>query len=129
MNDKKRMVIAFRKYSRLGLSSPDLDAFSAYRRIRGCSSNLEDAYELASVYDTLRFLRLSGETESIEALFAVYFCGADKPLRKNDVSYRVQRFAIEHSCDARTVYRRLARVYGVYSVILSDHRRARRGDR
>ncbi len=119
--ERKRMILAFRKYSRLGLSDPSLDVFDAFRRIEGCCGNRKEAHELLAVYETLRFLRLTGETECIRALYAVYFYGARRPLRKNDVTDRVQRHAYESSCDARTVYRRLSYACGIYGRMLSDH--------
>ncbi|MBE6596570.1 MAG: hypothetical protein E7641_02765 [Ruminococcaceae bacterium] len=120
-DEKKRMILAFRKYSRLGLSAPSLDAFDAFRRIEGCCRNRREAHELLAVYDTLRFLRLTGETDAIKALYAVYFYGSRRPLRKNDVTNRVQRHAYETSCDARTVYRRLSFAFGIYRKMLSDN--------
>lgn len=117
---RRRMMNSFRKYSRLGLASEKLDVFDAYERIRGCCRNKREAHELLAVYDTVRFLRLSGNVESLRALRSIYFSLSGRTVRKNEISQRIQRFAYENHCDERTVYRRLSYAVRVYRMMLGE---------
>lgn len=117
-NERKRMLLSFKKYARLGLASERLDPIDAYERIKGCCRCRREARELLAVYDTVRFLRISKNTESLKALYAVYCSLSGKSVRKSEISARVLRFAYEHNCDERTVYRRLAHAASVYSMLL-----------
>ena len=76
---------------------------------------------MLAVYDTLRLLTYEGRREELRAVRAVYFARAGRCLRRNDISLRVQRFAIENYMDARTVYRRLARVKSLYFAVLEGN--------
>ena len=118
LEQKKRMIRSFIKYSRLGLASKGLDSFDAYDRIRGCSSDRREAKELLAVYDTVRFLRLTENTEALGALCFVYFSISGAQIKKRQISERVLRYAYENHCDQRTVYRRLAYAAKVYRMML-----------
>ena len=118
--DRNQMIAAFRKYSRLGLASKRLDPFDAYDRIRGCCSTRSEARRLLAVYDTVRFLRLTGNKDSLRAVYAIYFSFSPTTIRANDISRRIVRHAYENSCDERTVYRRLAYAVSVYRKMLAD---------
>ncbi len=119
-NNRKKIMNSFRKYSRLGLASRKLDIFDAYDRIRGCCRTKREARELLAVYDTVRFLRLTGNIESLRALYDVYFALASKPLKKSDISMRIVRHAYENNCDERTVYRRLSYAFSLYEKMLGE---------
>lgn len=112
----QRAYEAFRRYARLGLDRRRMAVFQAYDCIRGVCRDEQDARDMLAVYDTLRLLVASDKQECIDAVRTVYFCGAGRRPRRNDVSYRVRRLAYDSHCDERTVYRRLryaARLYGV----------------
>ena len=115
--EKIRIISAFRKYTRLGLSSSELSPFDAYERIRGVCTNKESANDLLAVYDTMRFLKILGKGEAIKAVRVVYFETLRKKPKKNEISSRVIRYAYENHCDERTVYRQLEYVRKIYKLI------------
>ena len=119
-NDKTAIVSAFRKYSRLGLENKYLSPFDAYDRIRGVCKTKSEALDLLAVYDTIRLLRISRKTEVINAVYAVYFCSLGRKPRKNEISDRVLRHAMENYCDERTVYRQLEYARRVYKTLRSN---------
>ncbi len=122
ISERDKIILTFRKYARLGLTSPRLDTFSAYERIRGASATRRGAYELLAVYDTVRFLKTVGKGDVLDALYDVYFYSASKPLRKSEISRRVLRYAEKASCDERTVYRKLAYAMKIYKMMLGGTR-------
>ena len=109
---------AFLRYAAYGFDRLERDAFDMLDSIRGCTANREEAGRMLAVYDTLRLLDYEGRREELLALREVYFRGAGRRLRRNDITWRVQRFATDHFMDARTVYRRLARVKRLYFTVL-----------
>ncbi len=113
-NERDEAIAAFRKFTRLGLSSLKLDTFDAYARIKGCSRSYEEAHVLLAVYDTFRLLRLTGNTETADAVRAVYCKGSGRKPKRNEISMRVLRYAYETHCDERTVYRRLGYAKKLY---------------
>lgn len=115
--EKVKVISAFRKYTRLGLSSAKLSPFDAYERIRGVCSDRKSANDLLAVYDTMRFLKILGKSEVIKAIHAVYFDTLRKKPKKNEISSRVVRYAFEHHCDERTVYRQLEYAKKIYKLI------------
>lgn len=117
---RDQIIAAFRKYSRLGLASGKLDPFDAYDRIKGCCSTRSEARRLLAVYDTVRFLRLTGNRDVLKAVYAIYFSHAGCTMRANEVSQRVLRHAYENNCDERTVYRRLSYAIEIYRKMLAD---------
>ena len=117
--EKKRIITAFRKYTRLGLAKRNLSPFDAYDRIRGVCRSKSDALDLLAVYDTLRLLRISGKYDVIKAVYAVYFDFLGRRPRKNEISNRVLRYAYENHCDERTVYRQLEYARKLYKMLRS----------
>ena len=117
----KRDVAAsmFRRYARLGLDRQEMRVFDAYRLIRGVSKGEKEALELLGVYDTMRLLSLT-DSESAEAVCAVYFAEGGRAPKRNQTGMRVLRFATEHSCDERTVYRRLRSAKELYYHLISN---------
>ena len=114
-SEKIKIIMAFRKYTRLGLASERLSPFVAYRRIKGCSRNESEAYDLLAVYDTVRILRLLNKKDELRAVNEVYFAN-NRDIKKTDsVSLRVMRHAYETNYDERTVYRQLQYVRKLYS--------------
>lgn len=114
-DEKTKIIMAFRKYTRLGLASETLSPFLAYRRIRGVSRTEEEAYDLLAVYDTVRILKLLNRKEELYAVRDIYFADKNILQRRNTVSMRVLRHAYEMNCDERTVYRQLEFARKLYS--------------
>lgn len=75
---------------------------------------------MLAVYDTLRFLKYMKKGEELQVVRAVYFSRRGKRLRRNDISFRVRRFAVENYYDERTVYRRLSEVKRLFLAALED---------
>lgn len=113
---------AFRRFARLGLDRRELSVFRAYDAIQGVTASRASALDMLAVYDTLRLLSASGQSECARAVRAVYFWGAGRRPRKNDVTYRVRRLAFELHCDERTVYRRLETAKQLYTTLRDSYR-------
>ncbi len=118
--EKYKIISAFRKYTRLGLSDEKLSPFDAYDRIRGVCKNKEDALDLLAVYDTLRLLRLSGKNEIIRVVYYVYFDTLRRKPKKNEISSKILRYAYDNHCDERTVYRQLKHARSLYKMIRTN---------
>lgn len=110
----------FRRYARLGLDRRNIAPFEAYDCMRGVCRTEEEATALLAVYDTMRLLTVSGKRDCARAVRAVYFYGAGRRPRRNDVAYRVRRLAFEEHCDERTIYRRLDYAKRLYWMILKN---------
>ena len=100
-------VSAFRKYARYGYDNADFNIFEMCEAAKGATSNERDAAELVAVYLTLRTLEFTDRTETADLVKKVYFKYASRPLKKNEISLRVRRFATDSYMDERTVYRHL----------------------
>ena len=118
MRDRTSAAAAFRKYARYGFDRRRLSAFDMYECIKGSVASVQQAKEMLAVYDTLRLFAAYGREETVRAVRAVYFTYPGCRLKKNDLSLRVRRFAVENYCDERTVYRRLAEALKLYSTLL-----------
>ena len=115
--EKFKIISAFRKYTRLGLANNKLSAFDAYDRIRGVSKNRDEALDLLAVYDTLRILKISGKSEIVDAIYAIYFDAIIRKPQKNEISLKIVRYAYETHCDERTVYRQLQYARKLYKLL------------
>ena len=111
-------VRAFRKYARLCPDSERVSYFDLCKRIRGSLGNDRDALKILSVYDTLKLLESLGNTDAADAVREVYFYADGKAPRKNEISYRVRRFALSRHMDERTVWRRISDAKSLYIKIL-----------
>ena len=111
-------VRAFRKYARLCPDSERVSYFDLCKRIRGSLGNDRDALKILSVYDTLKLLESLGNTDAADAVREVYFYADGKAPRKNEISYRVRRFALSRHMDERTVWRKLSEAKSLYIKIL-----------
>ncbi len=120
---------AFRSYARLCPRVGDIGYFELCRRIRGSCRSERDALRLLAVNDTIRCLIAMGRDETVSALEAVYFAGQGRTPRKNEITDRVRRFALAHSMDERTVWRRLDEAKRLYLglVAASDKNIANKG--
>ena len=116
-SEKLKVVSSFRKYARLGLGNRKLSPFDVYDRIRGVCSSKSEALDLLAVYDTMRLLRASNKIEVTNAVKAVYFSMQGKKPKKNEISEKVLRHAIENYCDERTVYRQLEYAKKLYKML------------
>ncbi len=114
-------VRAFRRFARLGLDRRELKVFEAYSVIAGVASCRGAALDMLAVYDTLRLLAASGQQEAANTVRAVYFWGAGRRPRKNDVTYRIRRLALDLHCDERTVYRRLKHAGQLYTTLRDSY--------
>ncbi len=120
MKDRMNASAAFRKYARYGFDRRQLSALDMYECIKGSASSVEQANEMLAVYDTLRLLAAYGKEETVRAVKAIYFAYPGCRLKKNDLSLRVRRFAMENYCDERTVYRRLAEAQRIWRALLEN---------
>ena len=111
-------VRAFRKYARLCPESERISYFDLCNRIRGSLGNDRDALKILAVYDTLKLLESLGNTDAVHAVRDVYFFANGKAPRKNEISYRVRRFALSNHMDERTVWRRISEAKSLYIKIL-----------
>ena len=120
MTDRLHAASAFRKYARYGFDRRKLKPFDMYECIKGSVADIEQAHEMLAVYDTLRLLRFYGKEETVRAVHAVYFMYPGCRLKKNDLSFRVRRFATENYCDERTVYRRLSEALRLWVTLMEN---------
>ena len=100
-------VKAFRKYARYGYDKAGFNIFEMCSIAKGATANAESAVEIVAVFQTMQALEFLGRKETADAVRAVYFRYASRPIKKNEVSWRVRRFATEQFMDERTVYRHL----------------------
>ena len=110
---KDEAAWAFRRYARLGLHRRHIEVFEAYEIMLGVSKTKRDAAQLLTVFDTMRLLSMT-DPESAEAVAEVYFFDSGRTPKRSDTSMRILRFATEHNCDERTVYRRLKSAKELY---------------
>ena len=120
-DEKTKIIMAFVKYTRLGLASEKLSPFHAYRRIRGVSRSEEEAYDLLAVYDTVRILKLLNKRDELHTVKAIYLADRNILKKKNAISMRVLRHAYEINCDERTVYRQLEFARKLYSSLRNSY--------
>lgn len=117
-NEKRDEIIrTFRKFARMGLSHQELNPIQMYKRIDILCSSRRLKIDMFSVFDTMRLLALNGESDTIEAVYNVYFGDASFRLTKNEISRRIAKLSLEQHCDERTVYRRLERARTLYERI------------
>ena len=108
---------AFRRYAMYGFHKRRMKVFEVYSSIRGCVSNETVALDMLTVFDTLRLLSASGQSECADAVREIYFANRGRPMRKNELTLRVRRHAFENHCDERTVWRRLLRARELYGAL------------
>ena len=125
---KDEAAISFRKYARFGLDRRGLDPLRIYKVIEVCFSAEKTRLDMLAVHDTMRLLELNGEGECADAVRAVYFATAKRRAAKNEITWRIRRYAMESYCDERTVYRRLARARELYLKVREKLPCIRKGD-
>ena len=113
-------VRAFIKYGRLCPDAGELSYFDICTRLRGAMKNEISALRMLAVYDTLRLLRAEGKSVSADAVEYVYMSDTYKILRKNEISFRVLKFAALNYMDMRTVWRRIAEAKDLYVKLLKQ---------
>lgn len=119
MRGRDRAVAYFRKFAVICPDADRISYFSLCDRLRGACRTEAASLRLLAVYDTLRFLRATGHSETAEAVEAVYMVDGAKAPGKNEISCRVRRFAESHSMDDRTVWRRLSDAKELYGSLIS----------
>ena len=112
--ERDAVARVFRKFARLGLARERLNPLRVYKMIDVCCGSKRSKLDMLAVYDTLRLLDLSGDSEISSAVREVYFSTASHRLAKNEVTLRIRRYAAENYCDERTVYRRLDKARQLY---------------
>ena len=113
-------VRAFRKYIRLSAGFDNMSYFDVCERLRRSCRCDSEALRLLAVYDTLITLRAQGKYECADAVSYVYFAEKGRVPRKNEVSFRVRRFAQKNCMDERTVWRRISEAKELYLAILEQ---------
>jgi hypothetical protein len=111
----ERASRAFRDYARLGLCG-SCSALEIICKIRGICND-ESGLDMLAVFDTLRLLEASGESDALKAVRAIYFQTATDRIRANEISLRIIRLSDELHCDERTIYRKLARVRAMWQTL------------
>ena len=115
MDDKSRDVVrAFRKYARLGLTSGGLNPIQQYKRIDMMCVSRRAKLEMLAVFDTLRFLEINEDQNTLDAINSVYFSNPSYRLLRYDIGVAVRACATEQFCDERTIYRRLQKARQLY---------------
>ncbi len=99
------------RYARLGVEGCGTP-FDIYKRIEGaCGINRELSLDLWAMHECLLFLKISGDTDTLDAIKEIYlkpFLKApDRATLKNEISGMILRYSCENYVDERTVYRRL----------------------
>ena len=117
--ERKRMSLALVRYSRLNVSSGCVDPLETFRRIDGmCGSNREVALDLLAVRDLIMILKLQNDLLTLNVLNEIYFepfaRKTQRLLDRNEMSYRILRFACENHIDERTVYRKLQKARTIW---------------
>lgn len=112
---------SFMRYARYGFEGAGLSGFALYDSIRGVCANGREAARMLAVCDTLRLLRFLGRTDVETAVRAIYFTYRGKAPRRNEITLRVRRFAVEHYLDDRTVYRYLAYAKRLFLQLAEAH--------
>ena len=110
-----RAVRAFRKYIRIcGTEGDKLPYISLCKRLVGSCRTEAEAVSLLAVHDTFTYLEAKGKSDCADAVRYVYFSERGRTPRKNEISFRVRRFAVMRSMDDRTVWRRLEEAKSLY---------------
>ena len=119
---RNEIIRIFRKYSRLGLASSELNPIQAYKKIDILCLSRRNKLDMFAVFDTLRLLELNGDDDVLDAIYEVYFEGRAHRLTRYELGRRVFDVAQVQYCDERTVYRRLKKARDIYEKV-----RAREG--
>lgn len=94
-------VEMFRLYARMG--KPTYEALS--KSISGdYAVNSPVLLDIKAVEDTIQILEHKNKSYVIAAVEAVYFAYPNTPLRRNDISYRVYRFALSYPSSESSVW-------------------------
>lgn len=115
-----RAVRAFISYGRLSPDAGELSYFDLCERLRGSMKDEVSALRMLAVYDTLRLLEADGKELSANAVRAVYLENPSRVMRKNEISFRVVKFAALNYMDVRTVWRRIAEAKELYLKLLEQ---------
>ena len=111
-------TIAFQKYARLCRDADEISYFSLSARLKGCCKTQREALKILAVKDLFDMLNASGKSETVDAIKAVYCSNFGRTPRKNDISYRVRKFALEHHLDERTVFRKIEEAKKLYENLM-----------
>ena len=120
--ERRTITRALVLYQRLGLCECSSFPFLLYKKIEGvCGKNKSLGVDLFSLHETLLFLNVLGESDILEAIDYVYFKPFQKSIskrdQKNEISYRVIKYANKNHMDERTVYRKLQKAKRIFFAI------------
>ena len=120
--ERQSMTLALVRYSRFGIAKSGANRFDIYRKIQGvCGKDKTLAYDMFAVHQLLFFLWVQDDAETLKIIQEVYFLpfseSASKHPRRNEISQSIFRFACENHMDERTVYRKLRKVYELWTKI------------
>ena len=106
-------------YQRLGFCERSSFPFSVYGRIVGvCGKNRELANDLWAIHETLLVLNVTNNRDVLKVVDYIYFRPFQKNIsskdRKNEISYRIVKYAKENYMDERTVYRKLQKAKEIF---------------
>ncbi len=118
-DERRSFTNAFVSYSRLMRNTSALTPFEVYRRIEGAlGNNHKTALDLWAAHECMLMLYALNDTDTIIAVKEIYLKPFAKypkrALKKNEISWRIRRFAAENFVDDRTVYRRLAKARNLW---------------
>ncbi len=117
-NEKRNEIVRiFRRYARLGVSDHEPNPIQVYKKIDVLCTSHRLKLDMLAVFDTLRLLELSGDTDTLIAIKRVYFQGKTHRLTKHELGRRVLALALDQYCDDRTIYRRLEKARGMFEKI------------
>ncbi len=122
MTDERRsMTAALVCYARIGTGGCKTP-FQIYKRIEGaCGKNKELARDVWAVHECLQVLRSISDFDTVKTVKEIYFKPFSRsPNRipmKNELTNRIQSFALENYIDERTVYRRLLKARKIWKYI------------
>ena len=97
-NVRSYVIAAFRYYARMG--EPDKIAIKKLKHLTEAERR-----DLSAVAAMLLELSHSGDVTTIAVVREVYFFEPEKHLKKNDVTNRVVRYALENYTSDRNVWR------------------------
>ena len=122
--ERRTITHALVIYHRLGLCNSFSLPFELFKRIVGvCGKNHSLAKDLWAIYETLFVLKTIEDTETLKAVENIYLKPFAKNILKkdikNEISYRIIKYARENFMDPRTVYRKLQKAKKIFVKIRS----------
>ena len=120
--ERRTITRALVLYQRLGLCECSSFPFYLYERINGaCGKNRDLANDLWAIHETLLHLRVINDNDALKAVHHIYFRPFQRNISskdiKNEISYRIIKYAKENYMDERTVYRKLQKAKKIFFLL------------